>query len=291
MTNEDEYAAIYALTNLGNTSSPVSVMKDNNTQHHSIPEVCLDGGSNNEDDSADEPESTEDMGEFNTKFPLRLFDILDGQQYSDMIQWLPQGTGFFFVDKKRFEAEVLPLFFKKRTKFTSFTRRLIRWGFARVARGSFLGSYYHSLFQQGQRSLCVELCNRLRTKKALMKHSLKSQDESIHSNSVISTRKNSGEYSSSPVFQQSSPTTVVTDIPTIPGTTIVPTTNQDNNAFMYAYYAHKKRQEFKKMVMLRLLEQKRQQLMLQNQYMQMAKMYKTNNAFWLFWASRRMARR
>jgi hypothetical protein len=43
-----------------------------------------------------------------------------------MISWLPHGRGFAVRDKRRFAAEVLPKFFKK-SKWTSFTRKLNRW--------------------------------------------------------------------------------------------------------------------------------------------------------------------
>lgn len=244
---EDEYDAVYALTNLGHGFS---------VSHES---AATDALTNDEDS---EPESIE-VNEPNTKFPLKLFDILDSQKHSDMIQWLPQGNGFFFVDKKRFEAEVLPLFFKKRTKFTSFTRRLIRWGFTRVARGTFLGSYFHSLFQQGKRSLCVELCKRLRNKKA--KHSLNKKEDEPDRKVDSKERCSSSETNESTVDRKVSQTNELASFRPI---------CHDKDSLMYLYYAHNKGQEVKKLIMLRLLEHKRQQLMLQNQYMQMIHVHK-----------------
>ena len=237
---EDEYAAVFALTNLVHGSEAPS----------SAP-----AGSSNEDDDS-EPESI-GVREPNTKFPLKLFDILENSQYHDIIQWLPQGSGFFFVDKKRFEIEVLPLFFKKRTKFTSFTRRLIRWGFTRVARGNLLGSYFHSLFQQGKRSLCIDLCNRLRNKKTQTKRPpSKAQVESD-----TCTKDESTVYISEKPAAANSPQIYHIDFQR--------STNLDNNALMYAYYAHKD-QELKRLLVLRLLEHKRQRLMLQSQYVHLA---------------------
>jgi len=301
MSKEDEYAAVYALTNLGqpSSSSPVLVSQFPHPSIHFPPynlskgiigTPCSGGvvrvsisqqvdSAMADADTDDEPESVDPNT--NTKFPLKLFDILDSQKYSDMIQWLPQGTGFFFVNKKRFEAVVLPLFFQKRTKFTSFTRRLIRWGFTRVARGSFLGSYFHALFQQGNRSLCVELCSRLRNKKVIMRqepfiiggehHNKMGPNDShtFHHRNLGLNRM--GYPIREPSLSMSSSSTASSiDNPNMNNNKPDSSVHQDPNAFIYAYYAHKKGQNFKKIVMLRLLEQKRQQLILQNQYMQMA---------------------
>jgi len=220
---EDEYAAVFALTNLGGS------------------------------DGSEELESVDVCEPSNSKFPLKLYDIMDNSKYHDIVHWLPQGKGFYFVDKKRFEIEVLPLFFKKRTKFTSFTRRLIRWGFTRVARGNLIGSYFHAKFQQEKRSLCIELCNGLRNKKIQLKRSCSKDDTSDLSTCT----------SEHPAH---------TDHPAPP----VRRAPQDKHALMYAYYAHKD-QELKRLFFLRMLEHKRQRLMLQehienvqNQYMHIA---------------------
>lgn len=64
----------------------------------------------------------------------QLMEILSDENNIDIITWLPHGKGFTIVDKKRFAEEVLPKNFKK-SKFTSFTRKLNRWSFVRVTRG------------------------------------------------------------------------------------------------------------------------------------------------------------
>lgn len=65
---------------------------------------------------------------------IQLMDILSNEEDSDTISWLPHGRSFIIYKKKKFAANVLPKFFKA-TKFTSFTRKLNRWGFTRVTRG------------------------------------------------------------------------------------------------------------------------------------------------------------
>lgn len=61
-------------------------------------------------------------------------DILSNEANTQIIAWLPHGKGFIIRDKKRFADEVLPNYFKK-SKFTSFTRKLNRWNYVRVTRG------------------------------------------------------------------------------------------------------------------------------------------------------------
>lgn len=59
-------------------------------------------------------------------------------------------------NKKRFADEILPKHFKK-SKFTSFTRKLNRWNFVRVTRGQETGAYYHPLFQKANPKLSTQM--------------------------------------------------------------------------------------------------------------------------------------
>lgn len=89
-------------------------------------------------------------------FPQRLMEILANEAIADTVSWLPHGKGFIIYKKKKFAAEVLPKYFKQ-SKFTSFTRKLNRWGFNRVTRGPETGAYYHKFFQQGDLRLCMQM--------------------------------------------------------------------------------------------------------------------------------------
>jgi len=84
-------------------------------------------------------------------------ELLDNQQHSDVVAWLPHGKGFIIYQKKRFAGEILPRYFKQ-AKFTSFTRKLNRWGFQRVSRGAETGAYFHQYFQRGNPRLCMQMC-------------------------------------------------------------------------------------------------------------------------------------
>jgi hypothetical protein len=83
--------------------------------------------------------------------------ILSDKSNEHIIAWLPHGNGFSILNKKDFASEILPKFFSRSAKFTSFTRKLNRWGFSRVPRGPEAGSYYHKLFQRGNHRLCTQM--------------------------------------------------------------------------------------------------------------------------------------
>lgn len=84
-------------------------------------------------------------------------EILSNESHADIVSWLSHGKGFMIYQKKRFAAEVLPNYFKQ-AKFTSFTRKLNRWNFARITRGPETGAYYHEYFQRGNLRLCMQMC-------------------------------------------------------------------------------------------------------------------------------------
>lgn len=95
-------------------------------------------------------------------FPQRLMEILSGVCHGDVITWLPHGKAFIIYKKKRFAAEVLPKYFKQ-SKFTSFTRKLNRWGFTRVTRGPETGAYFHKFFVRDDPRLCMQMsCQNIR---------------------------------------------------------------------------------------------------------------------------------
>ena len=75
----------------------------------------------------------------NICFLRQLMDILSNEEDSDTIAWMPHGRSFIIYKKKKFAVHVLPKYFKA-TKFTSFTRKLNRWGFTRVTRGPEVGA-------------------------------------------------------------------------------------------------------------------------------------------------------
>mmetsp|Transcript_9912 Transcript_9912/g.15263 ORF Transcript_9912/g.15263 Transcript_9912/m.15263 type:complete len:236 (+) Transcript_9912:100-807(+) len=90
-------------------------------------------------------------------FPQRLMEIISNDENADIISWLPHGKGFHITKKKQFAAEILPRYFKHSSKWTSFTRKLNRWGFTRITSGPEQGSYYHKYFLRDQPRLCHQM--------------------------------------------------------------------------------------------------------------------------------------
>jgi hypothetical protein len=78
-------------------------------------------------------------------FPMKLMEVLAMEEFNPIAQWTPRGRSFRVIDPDRFENEVLAVHFK-RAKFSSFLRKLRRWGFNRVCRGPDAGKSLPLLF-------------------------------------------------------------------------------------------------------------------------------------------------
>ena len=82
--------------------------------------------------------------------------VLSKKEFNDIITWMPSGKSFNIIDSKRFTAEILPEYFKS-AKYSSFTRKLHRWGFVRHYRGDEAGAFFHKDFQKDRPDLVEEM--------------------------------------------------------------------------------------------------------------------------------------
>jgi len=89
-------------------------------------------------------------------FPLKLMKVLSDSRFNDIITWTPSGKAFTIVNPKAFVADILPEHFKS-AKFSSFTRKLHRWGFMRHYRGDESGAFYHKDFQKDRLDLVEQM--------------------------------------------------------------------------------------------------------------------------------------
>lgn len=99
-----------------------------------------------------------------SSFPLMLMDILQNRDISDIASWLPNGRAFAIHDRTRFASEVLPVYFKE-AKYSSYARRMKRWGFALkipskescddASRSKSV--YHHPLFLRDAKALCLQM--------------------------------------------------------------------------------------------------------------------------------------
>ncbi len=91
--------------------------------------------------------------------PLQqLMAMLENESISDIISWLPDGEAFMIHDKKIFSTEVLPMYFHRSIKYSSFTRRMNRWKFIHLPAGcKSKSAYQHPLFRKNGRETCMQM--------------------------------------------------------------------------------------------------------------------------------------
>lgn len=95
-----------------------------------------------------------------TAFPEILMEILahaeQHESVARIITWLPDGTAFIIFEPEVFANEVLPQFLPK-CRYTSFTRKLNRWGFKQLTKGPERGAFRHELFRRDDPLLCKHM--------------------------------------------------------------------------------------------------------------------------------------
>eukprot|EP00547_Thalassionema_nitzschioides_P008452 CAMPEP_0194227310 /NCGR_PEP_ID=MMETSP0156-20130528/42792_1 /TAXON_ID=33649 /ORGANISM="Thalassionema nitzschioides, Strain L26-B" /LENGTH=421 /DNA_ID=CAMNT_0038959789 /DNA_START=80 /DNA_END=1345 /DNA_ORIENTATION=- len=89
-------------------------------------------------------------------FPVKLHEMLEDEEFSSYISWMPHGRAWKILRQDEFEEKVIPLFFRH-AKFASFTRQVNGWGFRRVSEGLDRKCYYHEMFLRGMPRLCSEM--------------------------------------------------------------------------------------------------------------------------------------
>lgn len=89
-------------------------------------------------------------------FPLKLMKVLSNKKNWDVIAWTASGTAFEIRKPKLFVADILPTHFKS-AKYSSFTRKLHRWGFMRHYRGDEAGAFYHKMFLKDRLDLVEQM--------------------------------------------------------------------------------------------------------------------------------------
>lgn len=77
-------------------------------------------------------------------FPRKLHEILSCGIHEDIIAWLPHGRAFSVCNVERLEEEVLPEYFRHRSR-ASFLRQVNNWNFKRIRDGSDENAYYHEV--------------------------------------------------------------------------------------------------------------------------------------------------
>ena len=87
---------------------------------------------------------------------VQLMKVLSNKEFADIIAWTPSGKAFNILQPKLFTAKILPSHFKQ-AKYSSFTRKLHRWGFMRHYRGPEAGAFFHKHFRRGRMDLAEKM--------------------------------------------------------------------------------------------------------------------------------------
>mmetsp|Transcript_7914 Transcript_7914/g.10065 ORF Transcript_7914/g.10065 Transcript_7914/m.10065 type:complete len:529 (+) Transcript_7914:121-1707(+) len=90
------------------------------------------------------------------RFPVKLMNVLSCGKYEDIIAWNPDGLSFMVKKPDELVEKVLSLHFKE-VKYTSFTRKLHRWGFVKILRGNELSTYCHKNFRKDDYCQCERM--------------------------------------------------------------------------------------------------------------------------------------
>lgn len=91
-------------------------------------------------------------------FADTLMELLLDERYADTVKFLPDGQSWGIADARKFASEVMPRVFGIRT-FSSFVRKLHRWGFERVMEKKTHGVdiFRHAQFRKGDWQACHKL--------------------------------------------------------------------------------------------------------------------------------------
>lgn len=81
-------------------------------------------------------------------------EIVSDPKNNNSIQWTPDGKAFIITDRKKFEKDILDRHFYG-VKYTSFTRRLSRWGFVCHSKCAEQCVYLHHSFCRDQPEDCL----------------------------------------------------------------------------------------------------------------------------------------
>ncbi|KAG7343853.1 HSF-type DNA-binding protein [Nitzschia inconspicua] len=94
--------------------------------------------------------------DMNLTFPVKLHMILSFPVCQEFVQWCSHGRAWKIISPKKFEAHVLPKFFRS-AKHASFMRQVNGWAFARITEGRDANAYWHPLFLRGLPTLAAKM--------------------------------------------------------------------------------------------------------------------------------------
>ena len=117
--------------------------------------------------SADPPSKTTSSGKdegvdpqslVKHSFPEKIYFMLEAvsNDTPTVVSFVDNGTAFLIHKPRIFETEIMPLYFSS-SRMSSFQRQLNIYGFQRVDKGQWRGSYRHPYFVQGKPDLLKKI--------------------------------------------------------------------------------------------------------------------------------------
>lgn len=100
-------------------------------------------------------------------FPTKLFNII--QQEPKVFKWNLEHDSFRIIDEEELANRVLEQHFRT-SRYSSFTRNLNIYGFKKIAKGEFAGSYYHPNFKKGDHAAAMRMRRTVPSKEPAVKN-------------------------------------------------------------------------------------------------------------------------
>jgi len=169
-----------------------------------------------DDDECRQPHATMKAARKWEIFPQKLMEIISDRNLSDIISWLPHGHSFVVVRPDIFTAKVLPKYLppidaRSSTKYSSFTRKLNRWGFRQATKGPDSGAFHHPLFRRDNPELCLQMeCKKTKDYQMIRKRSLPPKKRGLMEKSMTG-RSDQNEHSTDHAVPSSTAATVSAD--------------------------------------------------------------------------------
>lgn len=150
--NEKAASVLEAASALASLGGNVRVDKESSSENETFRCALKTGNDNYPRDS----DSFGDDGVKTSTFPEKLMEMLSGAGSDDCMTWLPHGKSFVIVSVEKLARDLLPVYFKD-PKFSSFVRKLYRWGFRQIEKGPDAQSFFHRYFQRDNKKMCREM--------------------------------------------------------------------------------------------------------------------------------------
>jgi len=100
-------------------------------------------------------------------FPEMLMGVLNNSKNDSSIAWEPSGNSFSVKNPSVFIEKILPQFMRQ-CKYSSFVRKLYRWGFKQFNSETKRNCFYNELFKRNDKHKCKSMrCNSVNKRKKL----------------------------------------------------------------------------------------------------------------------------